>query len=61
MITKEQAIEALKTIKEFCKQTSYDICDGGGGECLIKEFCPINMCDLPAGWQIPQLGGEQHD
>lgn len=61
MITDKQAIEALKTIKEFCGQTSYAICDGGDGECLIKECCPINMCGLPADWQIPQLGDGQHE
>lgn len=50
MITDKQAIEAIKTIKEFCEQISSDDCRNG--KCPIGVWCFKYVRDYtPAEWK----------
>lgn len=50
MITDKQAIEAIKTIKEFCEQISGDDCRNG--KCPIGIWCKNHVRDdVPEEWK----------
>lgn len=59
----EQAIKAIKTIKEFCNRNV----EGGipCRECPVYGWCQLSRAHgreiFPYIWQIPQLRGEQHE
>lgn len=52
MITEKQAIEAIKTIMEYCREHKRIafMCI----ECPIREWCTRHTADMPIDWQIPQ-------
>jgi len=59
MITTAQAIEAIKTIKEYCNQTGLESC--GKEDCSIGTWCYASrdMRAIPELWQIPQERTEE--
>lgn len=61
MITTKQAIEAIKTVKEFCEQRRSEPCK----TCIFGDyFCDSwngAWCILPEDWQIPQERTEEHE
>ena len=60
MITDKQAIEAIKTIQEYCKQQKYCGRFEGYEVCPIHGWCGV-YAEIPTHWLIPQLGGGQND
>lgn len=53
MITTKQAIEAIKTIKEYCKQISFDDCEND--KCPIGIWCMNDRGRTsPGSWKIPR-------
>ena len=55
MISTHQAIEAIKTIKEYCEALIDDECM----DCPIYGWCKFEKMYKPEGWQIPQKRTEK--
>lgn len=58
-ITLKQAIEAVKSLKEYCEQISVDTCLNGN--CPIGAWCFNDRKSepTPATWKIPQERTEE--
>lgn len=46
MITDEQMIEALKTVRQYCKE--HESC----GECVFHNICEYVEYEYPMGWEL---------
>jgi len=59
--TAQEAIEAIKTIKEFCKEQGEagNCWYIGEGKCPLHDWCDEYVDEFPATWQIPQERTEE--
>lgn len=48
-IEREEALKAIRTIKECCEQTSNDDC--GSGDCIIYDWCKKDRNHAPTLWE----------
>ena len=50
MIKLEQALEAIRTLRDYCKQTSLDDCESN--DCPISKWCIKDRMYLPEIWEV---------